>query len=149
MSTEENKAIVRRLIEEGWVNHDILKELFAEDVVWLGLGSNDIHDFESLKRAAATEKSGFPDWHFTVDDLVAESDKVFVRWTGTGTHTGEWSGFSPTGRQVKWQGANCIRIVDGKIVEIWHLANILHMLGQLNVLPPWEELVEQANSKQR
>ena len=72
MSVEENKAIARRLIEEGWANPDILKELFAEDVVWLGLRSNDIHDSESLERAAAMEKSGFPDWHFIVDDLVAE-----------------------------------------------------------------------------
>jgi predicted ester cyclase len=148
MSVEENKATVRRLIEEGWANQDILDEVFADDVVWLGLGSGEFNNLEGLKRGAATEKSGFPDWRFNVDDLVAEGDRVFVRWTGTGTHTGTWGGFSPTGKQVKWQGANCIRIVDGKIVEIWHLANILHMLDQLGVIPPWEELVEKANARQ-
>ena len=72
----------------------------------------------------------------TVDDLVAEGDKVVVRWTFRGTHPGEFQGVPPTGKQVTIIGISIFRIVGNKVVEDWTIIDLLGLLQQLGVIPP-------------
>jgi predicted ester cyclase len=80
-------------------------------------------------------RTAFPDIHFTVEDLIAEDDKVVVRVTFRGTHQGIFMGIAPTGRQVTGIGVELARLADGKIVEEgWHCYDLLHLLEQLGVV---------------
>ncbi|GAH49735.1 unnamed protein product, partial [marine sediment metagenome] len=74
----------------------------------------------------------FADIHCTVEDMVAEDDKVAVRWTWRGTHTGEYMGIAPTGKQVTMTGISILRIVGGKIVEEWDESDNLGFMQQLS-----------------
>jgi predicted ester cyclase len=73
--------------------------------------------------------------HFTIEDLVAENDRVVVRWTNAGTHVGEFSGVSPTGRAFKIGGIDMYRVEAGVLAEHWHQLDQLSMLGQLGLMP--------------
>ena len=77
----------------------------------------------------------FPDFHHTVEDLVAEGDKVVPRLTLRGTHQGDFQGLPPTGKQVTFSGINVMRLEDGKIVEHWSIGDTLGMLQQLGAIP--------------
>ena len=144
MSVEENTAVARRFMEEAMPNPDILDEIMASDCVLHGWDTNGL---EAYKTALIGQKSGLPDWRFNINEVIAGEDKVAVRWTGTATHKG-WGGFPPANKQVKWDGITTLRIVDGKIVEYWHLANLMMILRQLGVLPSWDEMIEQYKIKQ-
>jgi predicted ester cyclase len=146
MSVEENKAVVRRLFE-GWRkgNLDIFDEILVSDFVDHHSNSNSS---EAYKQACATGFVGFPDARFTVDDIVAEGDKVVVRATSTGTHTGEWAGIPPTNKQITWTQIFIFRFVGSKIAEMWTEWNGISFHQQLGTIPPWDEIVKQAQSKQ-
>ena len=145
MSLEENKTIARRFTEEAWAHPDILDGIAATDLVWHGPERKGL---ESFKQFASSWLAVFPDMRATADDVIAEGDKVTVRWTFTATQTGEWAGLLPTNRQAIWTGVAIYRIADGKVAEGWQWADMMGAFRQLGVLPPWEELVERANSKQ-
>jgi len=115
MSLEENKAIVRRFIEE-WNkrNFAALDELMAADYFDPSL---QVRGLEAYKQLLTIFLKGFPDWHETIEDIIAEGDKVWVRFKDTGTHTGEYRGLAPTGKKVTETGVLIWRIVDGKIAE--------------------------------
>jgi len=115
MSLEKNKATVRRFIEE-WNrrNFAALDELIAADYFDPSL---QVRSLESYKKLLTMHLKGFPDWHETIEDIIAEGDKVWVRYTATGTHTGEFRGLAPTGKKFTETGVLIWRIVDGKIVE--------------------------------
>jgi predicted ester cyclase len=81
-------------------------------------------------------RSALPDFHSTLEDMIAEGDKVAERFTGRGTHKGEWMGIAPTGKQVTIQGMAIHRITDGKIVENWTNMDMLGVMVQLGVVPP-------------
>ncbi len=135
MSTEDNKVLVQRFFEEvlnqknlaaldqfispGAVNHTLPAGLPQEPSQFLGLYLN-----------------GFPDVKATVEDLMADGDKVVARVSYLGTHQGTFRGISPTGKQVAVTGINIFRIVNGKLVEHWGLADRLGALQQLGVVPP-------------
>jgi hypothetical protein len=76
---------------------------------------------------------GFPDYHRTIEDIIAEGDKVWVHSTTTATHKGEFRGLAPTGNKITIAGVNIYRIVDGKIVEGWSVTDILDLLKKLGV----------------
>jgi len=136
MSTEENKAIVRRGFEEmNKRNLDGYIELFAPDYVSHQPG-RDLRGPEPMRQYAAMIVTAFPDLHFTIEDMVAEGDKVAVRITGKGTHKGEFLGIAPTGKQATWGATNINRIVGGKFVETWEQVNVLAILQQLGAYPP-------------
>lgn len=80
-------------------------------------------------------QNAFPDMKGAVEDVVAEGNKVAVRFSGTGTHQGEFFGIPPTGKPIKSTGINIFRIEDGKIVEHWNNADDLGVLQQLGVIP--------------
>jgi len=137
-SLEENKALVRRVIEE--VRHqgklDVVDEVYATNFVPHLVGNPDIRDIEGFKQLVTTLRTAFPDGHFTIDDIIAEGDKVVTRWTFTGTHKGELMGIPPTDKQATVTGIDIIRIASGKIVEGWTNMDTLGFMQQLGVIPP-------------
>jgi steroid delta-isomerase-like uncharacterized protein len=139
MSVEENKAIARRSLEEVWNqgNLDIVEELFASDYVYHDPGNPaGWHGQEGIRQAVSTYRAAYPDLHFAIEDMVAEGDKVVLRWTGTGTHKGTLMGIPPTGKHVTTPGMNLIRYSAGRAVEEWSGWDTLGMMQQLGVVPP-------------
>ena len=138
MSAEENKAIHRRLFEEvlNQGKLDVIDEIIADDYIYHIPGSPDIHGPEGLKQYVSMGRTSFPDIKFTVDDQIAEGDKVVTRFTVTGTHKGEFMGIPPTGVQTTWTGIVIARVADGKFVEAWVNSDALGMLQQLGAVPP-------------
>ena len=136
MSTEENKAIVRRIFEEVWNQGNLAAadEFLAADYVNETLHP-PVHGRESDKQLVMMYRTAFPDLHYTIEDLIAEGDKVTVRWTATGTHRGELQGIPPTGKQVTVTGIDIFRCENGKAVEGQSNFDALGMLQQLGVVP--------------
>ena len=136
MSTEHNKANDRRFYE-AWSQGNLaaLDEVCAQDYV-LHDPSMLIQGLESMKQFVSMYLAAFPDGHFTIEDQVAEGDKIVTRWTFRGTHKGELQGILPTGKQVVVTGISMDRVADGKAVEAWSNFDALGMLQQLGVLPP-------------
>ncbi len=138
MSVEQNKAIARHFTEEV-VNKgklDAIHDLVATNYVWHDAPPGLPSGTEGLKQFFAMHSAAFPDWHSTIDDLIAEGDKVTQRFTGRGTHKGEFMGIAPTGKQVTLTGILIYRIAGGKIVEEWLNVDELGMMQQLGVVPP-------------
>ena len=132
--SEENKALARRSWESV-DNPDNLGEVYAPDVVWHN-PEGDIQGLEEAKQFVAMFETAFPDISATVEDVVAEGDKVVSRVTIRGTHQGEVEEFGPpTGRRVEVQGLSLHRIEDGKIVEEWNSWDNLSILQQLGLAP--------------
>ena len=134
MSADANKALVRRFVDEFWSagNLDAVDELMAPDAV--------IHEPVTgtpadLKPFASAIRAAFPDWHSTVEEMVAEGDRLVERWTGRGTHQGEFQGIPPTGRRVEVPGTVYYRILDSKIVEFRGQFDRMSLMQQLGVVP--------------
>ena len=134
MSTEENKALVRRFYEEVWDrgNTDFAFEVFAEDYV-----RHDFRPTETLpgpagqKKIADDFRAAFPDLRVTVDLVIGEDDFVVGRWTAAGTHLGSWAALEPSGRHVTFSAANIFRFQDGKVAEIWNHRDDLGLREQI------------------
>jgi steroid delta-isomerase-like uncharacterized protein len=132
--SEENKALTRRSWEAP-DNPDIIDEVYAPDLVWHDPGQ-EIRGSEEAKQFTAKYRSAFPDMSVTVEDEIAEGDKVVTRWTLRGTHQGEIEEFGPpTGRHVELNGITISRIEGGKIVEEWNGYDNLGMMQQLGLVP--------------
>ena len=136
MSTEENKAVVRRAYEEfntqNWAG---IEELYAPDYVWHGTGVVPDMDLAGLKAMCTAGWTAFPDQHYTVEDLIAKGDKVVCRFTCRGTHQGVFIGMPPTGKVVTYTGIHISRVAGGKCVEDWRSADVLGFLQQLGAIP--------------
>jgi steroid delta-isomerase-like uncharacterized protein len=137
MSAEENKAIVRKAFEAvNQQNLAAMDELLASDFYSHSVPPGMPPNRESHKQALSSLFSAFPDYHVTVEDLVAEADKVVARLTVHGTHRGNLFGaIPPTGKQVSWKAVDIFRLADGKIVEYWLVADNLELLQQLQTQP--------------
>ena len=135
---EKNKAIARRAFEEVWSQGklDVIDNIYDADFIKHIPGSSDIHGPEGLKQSVNMFRTAFPDCQFTIEDQIAEGDKVVNRWTGSGTHKGELMGIPSTGVQETWTGIAIYRFAGGKIVEIWVNSDFLSLLQQLGVIPP-------------
>jgi len=121
MSIENNKAMIRRMFEEVYNqgNYDVADELFAENYVsHNGLGLTVLGP-EGIKRVAAMQRTAFPDLHSTIEDLIAEGDKVVVRGIDHGTHLGEFLGYPPTGKPIAITWIDIFRVENGKLAEAW------------------------------
>ena len=112
-----------------------IDQLYATNIVHHGGGGEDIRDIEGFKQFFVGMFSALPDLHFTVDDMVAEGDKVVTRATFTGTNTGAFKGMLPTNEEFADWEINISRIVDGKVVESWSRADTLGEMQQLGVIP--------------
>jgi len=129
MSIKENKALVRRLVEAvNTRNWAVLDELMVPDYV----------DHYALPGPCEviTLTNALPDIQFTIEDMIAEGDKVIVRFTGSGTHRGEIMGVAPTNKRVTYTRISILRIVSGKFVDDWGFSDRLGFLQQLGVIPP-------------
>ena len=131
-----NEAIVRRLIEEVLSRGQtgLLAELVAADHVGHG-PFGDHYGPEGMRIAVAEYRTAFPDLRVTVEDLVAEGDKVVHRFTLRGTHTGPFLGIPPTGRVVTAVGIAIDRLAGGKVAESWLSLDALNLLRQLGAGP--------------
>ena len=131
MSLEENKEVVHRFIE-AYNKHDLssIEDFVAPDFV------DHTHQTgrEGLKQLFAMAFKAFPDWHETIEDIIAEGDKVWVRAKSTGTHTGEFMGIAPTGKKFTETSVDIFRIVNSKLVEGWNVSDELDFLKQLGVI---------------
>lgn len=137
MSTETNKAIIARMIEQVWNegHTDLVVEFFAEDYVQHIAGQPAQAGYELVQQGAASSRAAYPDFQLSIDDQVAEGDRVAARWTMTGTHEGEFLGIQPTGKQVNHAGTTFYRLENGRIAEVWFLADMMGLMQQLGVLP--------------
>lgn len=137
MSEEENKAKTRRFMDEVFNkgNMAVINELLAPNLVEHNPFPGYPPGLEGFKQGVAAFRKGFPDLHITVDDLIAEGDKVVIRSTMSGTHKGDFMGTPATGKQVKVAGIDIVRIVGGKAVEHWGITQDLEMMQQLGLVP--------------
>ncbi len=138
MSTTENKAIVRRNFEDAWnkMNLAIVDELFTPDYIGrFAAHPQPVSGIEACKQFMSGYFVAFPDAHFTIEDMVAEGDKVVARWTVRGTHRGVLAGIPPTGRPITVTGMWILRIAGGKIAEQWGINDTLGLMQQLGVVP--------------
>jgi len=135
VSIEENKEIVRRYQEIYNRNDlDALGEVVSENLLTPKIMSGIPTGMEGAKAAHRIMLAGFPDYQTTIDDLLAEGDKVAARITMSGTNTGSFLGVPPTGKQVSFTGMYIARIENGKIVEHWGEEDGISLLQQLGVL---------------
>ena len=135
---EENKASVRLAFEEGWNKGNLttVDEDVATNYVLHDPFSGEVKGPEGYKQYVKMYRNAFPDLHFTVEDQIAEGDKVVTRWTCTGTHRGELMGIAPTGKLGTITGITIYRFSGGKIQESWSNWDDLGMLQQLGIVPP-------------
>ena len=142
MSAEENKAVVRRVIEEMFNkgNLDAADELVAPDFVDHDPAMpEEVRGPEGFKEFAAAYRAAFPDLHVEIEEQIAEGDLVATRWTAIGTHDGDLMGIAPTGNQVTQPGMDITRVSDGKIAETWEGYNSMVMMQQIGAIPSPEE----------
>jgi len=133
---QRNKAIIHRYFEE-WGNHGDTKaaeELIAPNVT-LRNPPAELHSLEDYKKGMAAFHRAFPDLHFAVEDVIAEGDKVVVRWELRGSHLGDYQGRPPTGKTVSVTGMSLFRLANGKIQEITVSMDRLGQWQQLGWLP--------------
>jgi predicted ester cyclase len=139
MSTEENKAITRRVFD-GFNQKGvaILDELYTPDFVLHDPGSptpaGGVNSRENFKQYLSGFFASLPG-QFTIDDMIAEGDKVVTRWTYRSTHQGQWRGVSPTSKEVTFTATATLRFVDGKVAETWQNVDNLGVMRQLGLIP--------------
>lgn len=138
MSEKQNKAIVRRFVEEVFNrgNMSVADELMAPDFVeHEELPPGIPRDREGVKQMTTMMRSAFPDFKATIEDIIAEGNKVVIRMTWSGTQKGEFMGIAPTGKSVSIGVIDIIRIADGKLVEHWGQMDSMGMMQQLGAIP--------------
>ena len=133
MSVEQNKQIMRRMIEEVWNKGNLLvaEELFAPEHT-----SPSAPDLppgpESVKMLVTMFRSAMPDYHMDIDMIMADENKVVARFVQSGTHVGApLMGMPPSGRRAEWTEIGVLEIENGKIVKSWYEVDMLSMIQQL------------------
>ena len=131
----DNKNVLRRLygefVDRG--NAGVLEEIVAPD--FASEAAPAVKGIEAVKAVVLPVREAFPDLHHTIHDLVAEGDRVAVRWTMQGTHRGPFAGIPATGKPVAFSAISIYRFQDGKIVELWAQVDRLGLLQQLGAAP--------------
>ena len=132
-----NLEVVSRFIEEfkNNANHGIVDELMSPDFVHHLTDPRLPEGREGIKILGQVIAAGFPDVHASVQELLADGDKVIERTQTSATHTGEFNGIPPTGRQVGWTEIHIYRLENGKIAEQWSEIDLLGLLVQLGAIP--------------
>lgn len=137
MTEERNKALNRRFVEEviNQGNLDAIEELIDPGVVDHAAPEGFPAGREGARQFAAMMRSAFSDLHITIEEMIAEGDKVAVRSTWSGTHKGEFMGIPATGRRVTVGQIDITRVADGRMVEHWGQFDALGLMQQLGVVP--------------
>jgi steroid delta-isomerase-like uncharacterized protein len=135
MTVEDNKALVRRFIEQIFVagRLDAVDQLVAEDFEAHTWGKASGRD--GLKAAMQRMARGLADAAFTIDDLIGEGDRVAVRLTATAKQVGEFMGLPPSGKSYTIGEIHIFRVRDGKVVEHWHQFDQMSLMQQLGAMP--------------
>ena len=151
MSIEENKALVRRYFEDAPFNIQICDQIFAPQVPWHALYRTAHPDFisdpQAEKIAYDRHKTLWGGWSESIDEMIAEGDRVMVRWTFRGVHEGEHMGIPPTHKPVIFSGIYIFRIQDGRISEVWNLWDQVGEWQQLGILPETTELISRIKDR--
>ena len=134
---EENKALAHHWWQEVWAkgNLDAVDELCSSDYVFYNPPGGYPPDREGYKQDVMDFFNSFVEVEAPIEDIVAEGDKVVVRWTWSGTHVAEFWGAPPTGKRITMRGITILRIVGGKIVEEWEEMDLLGAERQLGRFP--------------
>lgn len=134
MTVTDNNALVLRFVEEFWSkgNLSVADELMADDVI---IHQPQVGGVAGLKAFNTYLRTAFPDWRSTPEELISEGDMVAERWTGRGTHRGEFQGVGATGRVVEVPGVVFYRIAHGKIAEFRGHFDQFSMMQQLGRVP--------------
>jgi steroid delta-isomerase-like uncharacterized protein len=135
--SEENKAIVKRIVQEIWNggNLDLADELIAPDYVDNVSGTGSQVGPNGFKEAVNGVRDAFPDFVITINDMIAEDDKVVLVWTFIGTHKGELMGIAPTDKLIEFDGIYLYRFKDGKLVERSGKRDMFKLMSQLGAVP--------------
>ena len=139
MAAQHPEALVRRLIEEGFNAGDLdsVDALISPDLVeHQNYGPNHAAGAEGVKAVIASLRRAFSDFHLAIEDLAVDGDTVWLRMTGTGTNDGSFMGHAPTGRPMRTDVFDALRVNDGRIVEHWGVPDRLGTLFQLGLAQP-------------
>jgi predicted ester cyclase len=144
MLAEDNKALVRRFVDEvqSGGNIDLIDEICSPEFVNHSAPPGLPADREGIKILTNMFRGTFPDSYFTVEDMIAEGDKVATRKTFHGTHEGEFMGIPPTGRRVSMGLIDIVRVSEGRVVEHWSMGDNLGMMQQLGGIAQQGEKAE-------
>lgn len=137
MSTEQKKAVARRFFDAFETGDQVaLKAVLAPDLAAHHPGTSEPLDREALMQTIGTFSAAFSDQQYTIEEQIAEGDKVVTRTTWQATHTGDFQGQPPTGKQIAIEGIATDRVEDDKIVEHRVLMDTMGLLQQLGLVPP-------------
>jgi predicted ester cyclase len=145
MFIEDNKARIRQSIEA--INNGDIEGFFAAfttTCVFHDRPSGGTNTFESARQNAVAALAAFPDLHMTIEDLIAEGEKIVVRYTYHATHAANVMGTPPTGKQVTWTGISILHRVNGKVVEDWANTDLLGFMQQIDAIPKCRSRVEKS-----
>ncbi len=137
MSNEQNKAIVRRYLEQVWGKGDttLLSELADVNITDHNPLPNQAAGVDGQRQAVNWIHSAFKDIRMDIEYLIAEGDKVVDHWTLTATNKGDFLGIPATGKSITLTGTDISRLSNGRIVEVWHVEDIVGLMQQLGALP--------------
>lgn len=135
--TIENTEIVREFVEQTFNegNLEVADEYLAEDFVRHDPDMGDVRGREKYKEFIEMNRTAFPDYHETIDDIITQGDTVMYRWTLHGTQEGEFMGVPPTGNEIEVTGMIDMHLEDGRITELWGNFDALGLLKQLDAVP--------------
>ncbi len=135
MSTEDNKALIRRAFEDlNQGNLGEADEYFTPNFVYHDAANPQVSNREEYTQLLTGLMAALAP-QLTIENLIAEGDKVVARYTLRGTHRGQWRGVPPTGKPVTFTATTTYRFADGKVAEMWQNADTLSLLQQLGVIP--------------
>jgi steroid delta-isomerase-like uncharacterized protein len=149
--SEENKAVVRRYIEEilNRSNPTPVEEIFSKDSVFHAPGMPEFRGLEGRKQLVKAIHNAFPDIRYTIEAMIAEDDKVAVSWTTVGSHKGEWLGIAPAGKQLAGSGICLFRLAGGKIADELAQFDSLSTMRQLSGTAPAASAAKKPKSKSK
>jgi steroid delta-isomerase-like uncharacterized protein len=135
--SSENAAIVRRWFDEVWNQRreETIDDLLTDDSVCYGEDGALVGVSEFRDRRYRPMVAAFPDLRVQIDDVIADGERVAIRWSASGTHTSDGLGFGPTGQAVTFSGLTWMRLGGGKIIEGWQSSNIPEILLRLATPP--------------
>ena len=135
MSIEENKALIRRAFEDlNQGNLGKADEYFSSNFVYHDAANPHVSNREEYRQFLTGLMTAFA-YQLTIEDLIAEGDKVVVRFTLRGTHQGQWRGVPPTGKPVTITATSTYRFTNGKVTEMWQNADVFSQLQQMGLIP--------------
>lgn len=145
---KEPKSDIRRQVEAFWNSGKLalVRDLFAPHYTHHDPHNPDVRDLESYTRWLRAIRAAFPDLRMQIEDVITEGEKVVLRWTVQGTHTGAYMGLMPTGQKMVFSGMNVYHMHDGKITESWFNYDTVGMMQQLGGLSiqahAWEQTID-------